>query len=288
MKSYYWWPYRWKGMTSKHPIISPMINAIIDDDIDALKQMRAEGMSLRDSDEGTLRRALFEKMESHDLMKLLIEDEYITSFMSADRDFHHAKYLTSCLDENGYSWGLMSRACYVCDYEIMDLFARYRFDSTLLVINGTDYSIEGLIFDRDDLVAIRILYENGDGIYNDDLFNGFGDPLAFLKWRSMYPNTKVTRYLDENLYPKRRSMGLDGGAFSDIKYPYQEKLGLLHRKERKTRNEYRILNYKDRIRAKKDYLKWLQDIGKLERWKSYVRADYVANENFLKILRTIT
>ena len=285
MKSYFWWPYRWNNMVTKHPIISPMINAIIDDDIEALKQMRAEGMNLIDSDDGTLRRALFEKMESHDLMKLLIEDEYITSFRSAESDFYHAKYVDSCLDENGYPWGLMSRACYFCDYEIMDLLARYRFDDSRLVINRTDYCIEGLIFDRDDLTALRILYENG--YTHDDVFNGFGGPFAFYKWRTMYPDKIVTRYLNENLYPKRRSMGLDKSAFMKIDYPYQEKLGLLHRKEIKTRNEYRVLNYQDRIRAQKEYWKWLQDIGKLERWQSYIRADDARDEAFWNTLRSM-
>jgi len=192
----------------------------------------------------------------------------------------------NCLDENGYTWGLMSRACYLRNYKIMDLLARYRFYDMLLVINGTNYRIEGLIFERDDLTGLRILYENGDGP-RDDFFNDFGNPLTFLKWKSMYPNKKVTKYLDENLYPRRRSMGLDGGAFTEIEYPYQEKLGLLHRKERKIRNEYRVLNYKDRIRAKRDYLKWLQDIGKIERWLSYVRANDVAKEVFFKSLRSI-
>ena len=65
MKSYYWWPYKWVNMGGK-PKISPMLNAIIDDDLSALKQMRSEGMTLSDSDTGTLQRVLFEKMNSVD------------------------------------------------------------------------------------------------------------------------------------------------------------------------------------------------------------------------------
>lgn len=38
-------------------------------------------------------------------------------------------------------------------------------------------------------------------------------------------------------------------------------------------NELLRLNYEDRLRAQKEYWAWLQEVGKLERWKKYDEED---------------
>lgn len=284
MKSYYWWPYSWKNMRADHPKISPMINAIIDDDLIALKQMRSEGMTLKNSDEGTLQRVLYEKMNSVELMKLLIEDEYITSFMSADLEFNEAKYIRSeCIGQDGYYWGLMAKACYDRQYEIMDLLARYRFDTTSYHINGQSFWIEDLIFQRDDLTAFKILYENGkfDGSINM-IIDGLGDFCVCRKQRERYPHSKVTKYINEHRYPIRRSMGMDYQAFRTIDPPSYFKVGLLNRRKMIQNNEDIRLNYEDRKRAQKEYWGWLQRAGKWERWQRYLAADEASSKDFFE------
>ena len=288
MKSYYWWPYSWVNMGGE-PKISPMINAIIDDDIIALKQMRSEGMTLSNSDEGTLQRVLFEKMDSAELMKLLIEEEYITSFISADSHFKDAKYVGGeCIGHDGYYWSLLAKACYDQQYEIMDLLARYRFKYTDYHINGKEYRAEDLIFQRDDLTAFKIIYENGAIDSERQLISGIGDYWLYDRQRERYPNGKIAKYLKEYPYPVRRSMGLDSWAFRQIDQPSYSKVGLFKRKKMIQNNEILRLNYEDRIRAQKEYMVWLQKTGKWKRWQKYIAEDNAIGdfvvENIIPIL----
>ena len=282
MKSYYWWPYKWVNMGGK-PKISPMLNAIIDDDLSALKQMRSEGMTLSDSDTGTLQRVLFEKMDSVNLMKLLIEEEYITSFLSADSHFKDAKYVSGkCIGQDGYFWSLLAKACYDQQYEIMDLFARYRFNYTNYCINGKEYWVEDLIFQRDDLRAFKILYENGEIIGDTDIIDGLGDYRLYKKQRERYPKGRITEYINEHPYPVRRSMGMDEWAFRQIDSPSYFKVGLFNRKKMSRNNEILRLNYEDRIRAQKEYIAWLQKAGKWKRWQKYLAEDEAIDKSFFE------
>lgn len=280
----YVWPYSWMGMASKTPRMDPMIQAIINEDVDELRRLRAQGFSLRNSDEGTLKRTLFEKISSTRVMKLLIEEEYISSFISADSTYHHAKYITKCINERGYSWGLIAKACYERAYEVMDLLARFRFDDTLYCFNGTDGpsgGIEDIIFQRDDVTAIKILYENGIEHYTN---NHYDECVFWWQWRDRYPNSSVTKYLSDHPYPVRRSMGLDNFAFRKIEQDKMEKVGLFNRKAALRRNEYRRLDYEDRVKAQNDYIRWLDRTGRWSRWMSYVKADRKSDAVFFDTL----
>lgn len=276
MSNNYSFPYKW-SLSSGSPKMDAMLQAIIDEDVERLRYLRSAGMSLYNSDESTLRMILFEKMSASEIMKVLIEEEFITPSLAAERVYKDAKWICfGCIGRDGWNWGLLIKACYDRQYETMDLLARYRFDQTSYYINGKEHSIEDLIFERGDLTAFRILYENGMiGRFSFDanFIDGLGDYGVYRKQREAYPNGRVARYIKEHPYPVRRSMGLDGEAFRRIDPPSYFKVGLFNRKKMIQNNELLRLNYEDRLRAQKEYWAWLQEVGKLERWKKYDEED---------------
>lgn len=237
-------PYRWtfgwsvEGMANPKPIVNRLLVALIDGDIQSLNNLYRQGATLKEADEDTFRRILYHIIDKYDVINWLL---------------HHgmtSKNSNECIGPDGYLWGPLARAWYAKAYDVMELLAYYGFDRMFFCINGEGWYIDELIFKYGDLRGIKILKEHG---YMEDEDYVYGYPYSVL--RQKFPNSKVTSYLNNNTVVKRKSVGLDDFRFRDIPKPDLEKVGLFHRKETIRRNEIRLADYDDRIRAQKEYRK---------------------------------
>lgn len=234
------WTFGWsiENMTNPKPIINRLIKAIIEGDVFEMECLYKKGASIKKADEATFQRTLFHVISKYDTMKWLV-----THGMTSNNTRH-------CIGVDGYIWGMLARAWYVKAYDVMELLAYYGFDCLNFCINGKGWNVERLIFEKDDICAMKILKEHG---FIEDVDYVFGFPYS--TYRREYPESKVTAYLNEHPVIKRKSVGLDNWKFGKIPEPKLEKENLFNRKKIRERNEILIADYNDRIRAQKEYLK---------------------------------
>lgn len=258
----YRWPYEWNGnnMATQKPVVNRLLKALIEEDYIQIKNLyEQEGASLQNSDQGTLSRIIYEKLSNYEFIEFLLRNELISSFIGMPG----AVWLNSCTGPDGYSWGLLARAGVSHDYDVMELLALYRFENTSYCIGGEGFELEDDIFRYNDVEAFKVLHENGA---TKCQFNVNHEYLPWLNLRRRFPNSKVTAYLNSHKIPKRYSLGLDSDAFYHISPPTLEREGLFGKKNASIRNEMRMKDYEDRVRAQKSYLQWLQSKNKLQRW----------------------
>lgn len=227
----YKWTFGWsiENMSNPKPIVNRLIKAIIEGDISQMEYLYKHGASLRKTDKETFQRVLFYVISECDTISWLV-NHGMTSENTRD-----------CIDIDGYIWGLLARAWYVKAYDVMELLAYYGFDWLSFCINGKVWNAERLIFKNDDICAMKILKEHGFIENVENLYE--------------YPRSKVTDYLKEHPLIKRKSVGLDGFKFSQIPEPTLEKGRVISRKKVREKNELKIADYNDRLRAQKEYLK---------------------------------
>lgn len=232
----YKWTFGWtsENMSEPAPIVNRLLKAIIEGDIHQMDELYKQGAALSKMHRATFERALFHIIGEYDTISWLI------------RHGMTAESTRDCIGIDGYIWGLLARAWYVRAYDVMELLAYFGFDWTVFCINGNGYNAVEEIFKKDDIRAMRILKEHG-------FIEEYG--YAHSVYRLKYPNSKVTFYLEEYPVIKRKSVGLDNFKFRTIPKPELEKKGLFNRKKVQERNEIRIADYNDRLRAQKEYLK---------------------------------
>lgn len=236
----YNWTFGWSvdGMSNPKPIVNRLLKAIIEKDTSQMEDLYRKNATLEEINKETFERVLYHVIDTYDVISWLVKHG-----MSSD-------VFSYCIEPDGYIWGLIARAWYLHAYDVMDLLAYHGFDRLSFCINGKGWNIESLIFERDDVRAMKILKEHGY-IEDEDYVYGYPYPI----YRRQYPNSKVTAYLEENPIIIRKSMGLDNFKFHKIPKPELERETLFHRKEIRKRNEIKIVDYNDRIRAQKEYLK---------------------------------
>lgn len=239
----YKWTFGWtrENMTNPEPIVNSLLKAIIERDISRMESLYQTGASLAKSDKETFQRILFYVIDDYDTINWLI-NHGMTSTNTRD-----------CIGVDGYIWGLLARAWYVKAYAVMELLAYYGFDWLIFCINGKGFDARRMIFEKDDIRAMKILKEHGF-IEDVDYELGF----SYSTYRREYPESKVTAYLNENPIIKRKSVGLDNYKFRKIPQPELEKENIFNRKKVRERNEIKMADYNDRVRAQKEYLKVFQ------------------------------
>ncbi len=256
------WPYEWhsENMSTRKPVVNVLLKALIEENYLEIKRLyEQENASLLYSDEGTLARIIYEKLNNYKFIEFLLRNQLITSFIGMPGSL----YLKCCYGPDGYSWNLLARAGILNAYDVMDLLARYRFGGTSYCIGGEGYELEDHLFRHNDITGFKVLHENGATKCE---FNSSGEYLPWLMWRRKYPNSKVTSYISAHPIPKRKSLGLDSDAFYKITSPALEKEGVFGKKSARYRNEMRIKDCEDRIRAQNNYLDWLESKGLLQEW----------------------
>lgn len=236
----YDWKFGWsvEGMTNPKPIVNRLLKAIIEGDIQEMENLYRHGATIKKVDEDTFCRILYHIVDKYDVIHWLLQHG-MTS-----------KNTAACIDQDGYLWGLLARAWYIKAYNVMELLAYYGFDKMSFCIKGESWYMDELIFKYGDVKAIKILKEHGY-IEEVNWVRGY----SYSIFRQKFPNSKVTEYLENNPLIKRKSVGLDQYKFDEIPKPELEKVGLFHKKEIIKRNEIKIDDYNDRIRAQKEYRK---------------------------------
>ncbi len=235
----YKWVFGWsvEGMPNPKPIVNRLIKAIIEGDVSEMEFLYKKGASLKKTDTDTFQRVLFHVISKYDTIKWLV-NHGMTS-----------ENTVNCIGVDGYIWGLLARAWYVKAYDVMEILAYYGFYRLCYCINGKAWDALELIFQKDDIQAMKILKEHG---FIEDVDYLYGYPYPIL--RRKYPQSKVTLYLEEHPIIKRKSVGLDNFKFRTIPEPNLEKEGVFFKKNIKERNKLKIADYEDRIRAQKEYL----------------------------------
>lgn len=236
----YKWEFGWtiENMSNPKPIVNRLIKAIIEGDVSEMQYLYKKGASIKGTDNATFQRVLFHVINKYGTIEWLVNHG-----MTSENTRH-------CIGVDGYVWGMLARAWYVKAYDVMELLAYYGFECLTFCINGNVWYTDRLIFEKDDICAMKILKEHGF-IEEVNFVRGF----PYSRFRGEYPESKVTLFLNTHPIIKRKSVGLDNWKFSKIPEPELEKEGLFNRKKVQERNEIRIADYKDRLRAQKEYLK---------------------------------
>lgn len=253
-------PYDWKlgwdsgGMSSPKPKVNNLLKAIIEGDVKQMHSLFGQGATLKGIDKQTFERALYHVLDDYGTVKCLVDH----GFTALYGDFQYYK----CYGPDCYPWGLAARAWFLQAYDVMELLAGQGFEELNFCIGGKKYGCRQLIFQKNDVRAIRILLENG--YLRDMLFREM----------NAYPDSKVTLFMQEHPFIKRKSAALDNGKYHTIPKPELEKEGLFNRKKIQARNQLLMLDYQDRVNAQKrmldsftsEELKMIQndlDLGKL-------------------------
>lgn len=231
-------PYEWdlgwdsSGMSNPKPVVNRLLKAMIERDAIEMWSLFKQGATLKGMNEETFKRVLYHVLDDHNVIKCLTDHGFTAFFGEYDNDYN-------CYDPDGYSWGLLARAWNLKNYAVFDLLASKGFKRLYYASGGTKYDTMQWIFERNDVLAMQILLENGY-------------PREMLR-REMkdYPNSKVTLFIQENPVIKRKSVGLDNYRFLTIPKPELEKAGLFNRKVIQGKNELLMQDYQERVSAQK-------------------------------------
>ena len=238
----YNWTVGWKkeDMASPRPIVNPLLKAILEKDIKQRKYLFQQGAELEKVDKCTFERVLYHVLDNKEVIQLLIEHGFhgifgnFTSFQ--------------CVTPQAYCSGLIARAWQLGAYDVMELLAQNGFSYSMYYyfIMDQDYDMDEECFKRGDVRAIKILVENGL-------------PPSTFDWAcKKYPNSKVTRYLNDDADIEYNSIALSPYLFTPIPKPKLEKVGFFFRKSTIAANEKLIRKYNLLLAAQK---KWIDELG---------------------------
>lgn len=226
----YKWPYRWEEHVKDAPVMNRLLKAILEEDVREMNCLFVNGATLRGCDTETLRTVLYFVAGSLPVMRCLVQNG-LSRLMGEP---YGAESYNECITPGGYCPGLIARAYHCGAYDVMDLLAQNGFDS-FYYYEGSDegYYVDHYIIRNKDERGLKILMENG---------------YRFRK--SEYEQLVINRP-----QVKRKSLGLDSGRFWDnIPEPELESVPLVFgRKGAQYRNERRIEDYKDRLRAHEEF-----------------------------------
>lgn len=238
----YNWNYAWQRTGSKKPVMNLLLKAIIEHDIEQADYLYSQGAVLDRCDETTLKRILFEVMDDYSVIKWIIDHG-----TSKKKEVFQYTIGEKCISTSGYLWGLPARAYYLGAYDVLDLLCANGFSNFNWYEKewGDVDNIENAdkyIIHSGDEKGLKILLENG-----------------YVDW----PISGTNKY-DYQIYVldrpqvRRKTNGLDKYRFKDsIPKPKLEDVPLfLGRKEAKHRNERRMEDYNDRIRAHSEFINW--------------------------------
>ncbi len=240
----YRFPYKWAidGMPG-HPIVNPLMKAIIEDNITEMYSLVKDGASIYKLDQGTLGRVLFNKISDIRIAKFFID--------CGARGYYEGMYsrmYNELYDDYGYLSGGLALAYYGKSYNVFKLLAENGFSRTSMCFSGHGMDLLKVINQRDDVEALKVLLENGFS-RNE------------IEWTiSRNSSSKCGKFLYDNPVIHRKSAALDPLLSKSIPYPSLNTPKFLHKKE----NKIKIDDYEDRVKAQKSFL---NSIGTEERNK---------------------
>lgn len=259
----YDWKFGWdtNAMSEPRPIVNRLLKAIIEGNIRQMEALFVQGASLEKIDKLTLQRALFHVLGNFDVVHCMVKHGFHGLF-------GFFQYF-ECYEPAGYSWKLLGRAWYLGAYNVMDLLAKAGFWDMYFCSAGKGYDGIELCFYKNDVQAIVILLENGYWRQSIE------------EYTLKYPNSKVTAFLDSHPCVHRKSISLDPEKFEVIKKPELEKPGFFNKSRIKKENEYKMMNYADRVNAQKEFIKAIGE----ERWMSERKQICEMNEAFNRMAK---
>lgn len=238
-------PYNWtlgwgRGCTGR-PVVNRLLKAVLDNDVDEMDRLFAQGATLRACDPTTYKRVLYHVAGNYPVMVRLVQHGLSRVGRDAERYGDNGTNPLQCMTPSGCFWGLIARAYRLGAYNVMELLARNGF-------NEFDYYDKGWpdvrradveMLQSGDERAIRILLEHSYDRWDAGPF-----------YRRQYENYVVNR-----TQIRRKSIGLDDCKFyNGPGSPRYEEVPLLFgRKDAQARNARRREDFEDRVRAYREY-----------------------------------
>lgn len=231
-------PYKWKE-TAK---VNSLLEALINKNFSKAETLIKNGMSLKDIDDSTFQRCLYEFLNDYETMEFLIKHKF---------NKFHFKYI-SCLDENNYIWGLVARAYVLNRMDIVELLFSVGYDvfeQGQYIVNGEGYLLWKYCF-------IKIFDKN---LMDLLLSYGYDKKLILLHVDdSDFPNLHAANYIKSNPKINWKGYSLKTRWEDVIERPIMPKIGIFtsKEKERKIITEYNqaIENYNEQVRVQKEFI----------------------------------
>lgn len=231
----YQYPFEWY-IDSKSPIVNRLLKAIIEKDSSQMEKLFLSGATLKEMDQFTFRRTLYEVMEEYPVIKCLVDHGLSNIYSAYTRyDLDCSWAYEECFDPGGYLWGLLARAIHVRNYSVIELLAQNGFGSLgFCSYYDNGQGGNGLQWIRGDIKVVEILLENGFPRERIEQYR--------------YISNDVIQYLNNHPLIHRKTLGLDPYKYCEIKKPRLEN-PIFFRKAAQERNAFLMEDYNDRVAA---------------------------------------
>lgn len=263
-------PYRWtlgwdEGMVNPKPIVNRLLKAMIEKNANEMERLFQQGASLKKTDKETLQRVLYHVLDNYDVISCLVRHGFTSRYgaMILKSDYYADD---ECWNPYAYCSGLPGRAWSLKSYRVLKLLVDQGFSKMDFSIKDQFYDAEQLSYEREEIDVVKLFIENGQLIEYYERGSYFRN----------YPNNKITRYLQDHPFIKRRSALLDPWLFKKIPEPKLVKVGFFGKKVAQEKNERILADYNDRVAAQK---RFIEQIG-LDAWEKEVKD----NEEFSAII----
>ena len=249
----YFWKWGWAGMSEGKPIVNRLLKAMLDHDVVEINRLFSRGARLSKCNQDTLGRCLFIVMDDYDVIKTLIDHGF--SALYYDSEFSEED---TCYDGEGYCWGYPGRAWYLQAYKVFELLVQNGFKNMSFFSKGEVYSVDRVIFKKNDVNIAKILLENG---YSRKEMERFAEK---------NPNSKVSLFLEKNPLVPRKTIAISDYKYREYPKPEIVKPGILFRKMIQQENELLLADYNDFISTQKKYIEsigyetWVQTVAEID------------------------
>lgn len=240
----------------QEPVVNPLIKAIIEHDYASMDNLYTNGARLSSCHEETLQVALFYSIDDYRTMSWVI-DHGLYGRLNA-RNARSDWLCRECVDSDGYSWDLLSRAWFVDAYDVMELLIERGLGEQFpqYCMRGVGFKLLYQMFKQQDIKGVRLLRAHG---YQLKPWDPSVNHYNLLK--EEYPNSLVVCDIENHPLVTRKGFGMDvhflTAARGSIKAPKLRQVRFLHRKEDQRWNELESADYADRVRAQKEFSKRL-------------------------------
>lgn len=237
----YNWRLGWNGVSEPYPVVTPLLKAILEKDMNKVNELEKQEASLKACDKTTFGRIVFHVADNYPVMEWLVNHGMSRIAKDIDVNGNNGINEEKCISPHGYQWGLPARAYYLKAYDVMDLLCAHGFSDFCCYDEGWEdtWYADNYIFNIGDERAINILLSNG---------YIFGSNVKGCQYYEKY-------VLNRNQV-KRKSIGLDNCKWGDgIPRPKYEDVPLIFgKKEVIARNNRRREDYEDRVRAYNEFV----------------------------------